>query len=58
MNEVKSIKRMLLVFDAAVHVNATSLTGIALDRRRFIHDHQLGSMGCDLQFVTGHDRHH
>src|SRR5207342_3828956 len=46
MDEVEAMERVVLVFDAAVHVYATALAGVALDGGRVID-------GAELLFVSG-----
>src|SRR5437879_11266069 len=41
VDEVEAIERVPLVLDAAVHMRAADLAGVALDRRRRIDDLQL-----------------
>src|SRR5690242_2704729 len=59
MNEVETIEGVTLVLDAAVHVGAAGLAGIALDHRRGIDDLQLVAVFEDRHVLArdhGDDR--
>src|SRR5262245_22286491 len=61
MDEVEAVERMALVLDAAVHVGAAGLAGVALDHRRGIDDLELVAVlehGDVLARHHGHDREH
>src|SRR6185437_5452554 len=59
MDEIEAVERVALVLDAAVHMRAAGLAGIALDRRRAIDDLQLVAVFQNAHAVArdhGHDR--
>jgi hypothetical protein len=56
MDEIQPEKWMILVFDSAVHVNATPGAGVALNGRGCIHDRQPIFVGGDANLVTRHHR--
>ena len=43
--------------DAAEHVHAAVLAGVALDHGRLVDDGEFLAVGGDLQLVAGHDSH-
>jgi len=56
MDEIKSVERMVLVLDPAIHVNAAFAAAMALDRGGFVHHFQLVAVFQYLDRVTRHDR--
>src|SRR5262245_25121614 len=56
MNEVETVEWMTLVLDAAVHVGAAALAGVALDHCRGIDDLQLVAVLEHRHVLTGHNR--
>jgi hypothetical protein len=56
MDEVKSVERMVLVLDSAIHMNAAARAGVPLDRGPRIHSLQLVRVLRDLQVVSRDDR--
>src|SRR5580658_6728101 len=58
MDEIQTIEWMLVILDAAVHVNATSLASVALNRGLGIHHRQLVGILSDAQFVARYHSDH
>src|SRR5256885_15725993 len=52
------MERVTLFLDAAVHVNAASGTGVALNRRARVDDLELLAVGRDGELVPRHHRDH
>ena len=58
MDKVESIKRMLGVLDAAVHVHAALAAGVTLDGGIGVDDLELVGVPGDLQLVARHHGDH
>ena len=55
MDEVKTVQRMRLVLDAAVHVHATDTAGMPLDGSGRVDDLELLPVGSDAEIVACDD---
>ncbi len=56
MNEIQAEKRVILVFNTAIHMNAASRTGVALNSRGSIDDLKFVCVGGYAKVVSRHDR--
>jgi hypothetical protein len=57
MEEVEAVQGMARVVDAAVHMHAAGLAGVALDGGVGIDDLELVAVGRDRKVVARRDRH-
>jgi ceramide glucosyltransferase len=53
MDEIEAEERVALVFDAAIHVHAAILAGVALNRRGHVHNLSLALVGGALELSPG-----
>ena len=59
VDEVEAVERMVLVLDAAVHVHAAAVAGMALDRRAWRRrPSACAPLAVTLELVARHDRDH
>src|SRR5438034_10020522 len=55
MDKIETVKRMLRILDAAVHVHAATGARVPLDGRIGVHDFELFGIVRDTQLVTRHN---